>query len=79
MKETGIARPIDHMGRIVIPKEMRKRLSIFENDELDVSVEGSKIVLKKITPGCTFCGSRTGLSAIKGKYICADCKAELTK
>lgn len=79
MKETGIARPIDHMGRIVIPKEMRKRLSIFENDELGVSVEGNKIVLRKIIPGCTFCGSRSGLTALKDKYICAECKAELTK
>ena len=32
MKSTGIIRRIDSLGRIVIPKEIRKSLKIFEND-----------------------------------------------
>jgi AbrB family transcriptional regulator (stage V sporulation protein T) len=50
MKETGILRRIDDLGRIVIPKEIRKKLKIREGDNLDIFVEEEKIVLQKYSP-----------------------------
>ena len=36
MKETGIVRRIDELGRVVIPKEIRKTLRIKEGDPLEI-------------------------------------------
>ena len=44
---TGIVRRIDELGRIVIPKEIRKNLRIKNGDNLEVLVEGENITLKK--------------------------------
>ena len=38
---------IDELGRIVIPKDIRKRLSIKTNDTLEIGMDGDKIVLNK--------------------------------
>lgn len=48
MKATGIVRRIDDLGRIVIPKEIRKNLRVREGDSLEIYTDGSdSIVLKK--------------------------------
>ena len=47
MKATGIIRRIDDLGRIVIPKEIRKNLRIKEGDNLEIFVENEEIILKK--------------------------------
>ena len=51
MKATGIVRKIDDLGRIVIPKEIRKNLHIHEGDPLEIFVQtNGEIVLKKYAP-----------------------------
>ena len=48
MKSTGIVRKVDQLGRIVIPKELRRTLQIVEiEDSLEIFVENDTIVLKK--------------------------------
>jgi len=47
MKSTGVIRRIDDLGRIVIPKEIRKNLRIKEGDNLEVFIEDENIILKK--------------------------------
>ena len=47
MKATGIVRRIDDLGRVVIPKEIRKNLRIKEGDNLEIFVEGEEVILKK--------------------------------
>lgn len=47
MKSTGVIRRIDDLGRVVIPKEIRKNLRIKEGDNLEVYVQNDEIVLKK--------------------------------
>ncbi len=44
---TGIIRRIDELGRIVIPKEIRKNLRIKNGDNLEILVDGESIILKK--------------------------------
>jgi transcriptional pleiotropic regulator of transition state genes len=47
MKTTGIVRKVDELGRVVIPMELRKALSIKEKDPLEIFVDGSHIILQK--------------------------------
>ena len=47
MSTTGIIRRIDELGRIVIPKEIRKNLRIKNGDNLEILVDGENITLKK--------------------------------
>lgn len=47
MKNTGVIRKIDNLGRIVVPKEIRKNLNIHNGDDVQIFIEGDKIVLKK--------------------------------
>lgn len=49
MKSTGIVRRIDDLGRIVIPKEIRKNLKIKENETLEIFVDNENIILKKFS------------------------------
>ena len=50
MKETGIVRRIDELGRIVIPKEIRKNLRINTGDNVEIYMdENNKIILKKFS------------------------------
>lgn len=48
MKSTGIIRRVDELGRIVIPIELRNKLKIAEKDPIEIYVDGSSIVLKKL-------------------------------
>jgi transcriptional pleiotropic regulator of transition state genes len=77
LKSTGIVRQIDELGRIVLPKELRKNLEIKPKEPLEIFVDGDMIVLKKYVPACTFCGQTEGIQPFKNKYICPKCKEEL--
>ena len=50
MKTTGIIRRIDDLGRIVIPKELRRTLRIKNGDSLEIFVDNEDIILKKYSP-----------------------------
>ena len=51
MKATGIVRRIDDLGRIVIPKEIRRTLRIRESDPLEIFTDREgEIILKKYSP-----------------------------
>lgn len=51
MRATGIVRKIDDLGRIVIPKEIRKTLRIRESDPLEIFTDrDGQIILKKYSP-----------------------------
>ena len=47
MKTTGITRPVDALGRIVIPMEIRDSFGIKTKDTLEIFVHGDQIILKK--------------------------------
>ena len=51
MKATGIVRRIDDLGRVVIPKEIRRTLRIREGDPLEIFVEkDGEVIFKKYSP-----------------------------
>ena len=47
MKTTGVVRRIDELGRIVVPKEIRKTLKIRDGESLEIFLEDGNIILKK--------------------------------
>ena len=50
MQDRGIVRRIDELGRLVIPKELRKTLRIREGDPLEIYASKDELVLKKYSP-----------------------------
>ena len=77
MKATGIVRPVDPLGRVVIPVELRRTLNIKTDDSLEVFVDGDYIMLKKYEPACIFCGNAKDVENIHGKNVCRKCLEEL--
>ncbi len=78
MKSTGIIRDVDGMGRIVIPKEIRKQLKIESNvDSLEIFIEGDSIVLRKYKPACFFCDTLDELVDYNDYKICVNCVEKL--
>ena len=73
LKSTGIVRKVDCLGRIVLPMEIRRIFEIGEDTPLEIFVDGEKVVIKKYTPGCVFCGQINGVIKIGGKSICPNC------
>ena len=79
MKNTGIVRKLDDLGRIVLPKETRKVLDMEEGTPLEIFVDGQTIVLRKYQASCIFCGEAADVTEYKGKKICKKCLKELRK
>ena len=82
MKETGIIRGLDNMGRVVIPKEIRKFLDMTEGvDEFEIYMQDDSIILKKHKPACVFCGAEENCIEFENQKICKSCikKMQLIK
>ena len=51
MKATGIVRRIDDLGRVVIPKEIRRTMRIREGDPLEIFTDADgEVIFKKYSP-----------------------------
>lgn len=73
LKSTGIVRDVDGLGRIVIPKELRKTLHIDSKDPLEIYVDGTSVILKKYKPACIFCDGAENVVTLNDHKICKDC------
>ena len=71
MKATGIVRRIDELGRVVIPKEIRRTLRIKEGDPLEIFTDRDELMLKKYSPIATLEGfseaTAKSLNLLSGK------------
>jgi transcriptional pleiotropic regulator of transition state genes len=77
MKSTGIVRPIDPLGRLVIPAEIRKTMEWPEKTPMEIYTEGDSVIIKKYQPACIFCGSLDDVHEFKGKKVCGKCASEI--
>lgn len=77
MKSTGIVRKVDELGRIVLPSELRKLLTINIKDPVEIYVSGESIILKKYIPACIFCDRASEIISFKGKNICKKCLEQM--
>ncbi|MBJ8108941.1 AbrB/MazE/SpoVT family DNA-binding domain-containing protein [Bacillus cereus group sp. N6] len=80
MKNTGVARKVDELGRVVIPVELRRTLGIAEGTALDFHVEGENIVLRKQEKSCFVTGevSDSNMELLDGRmFLSKDGASEL--
>lgn len=75
-----ITRKLDHLGRIIIPREFRMKLGAESGDNIDMTQqEDGKIILtiRKKQISCRLCGSGTGLIQSGRGYVCKLCVGEI--
>ena len=68
---------IDKLGRVVIPKSIRKALNLSHEDELPLSVEEGKLIITKRDKLCTCCKNAKVVQQIKDNFICGDCLSSI--
>lgn len=88
MHMTGIVRRVDDLGRIVIPKEIRKRLNITEGEPMMLYIENDCVTFKKydflkesrnaIKRTIDFVNEDTDLNAVKRLAVVEKLKEALT-
>lgn len=79
MKDTGIVRNVDDLGRFVLPMELRKKLHINIGDPLEVFVDGDSIVLRKYVPADIFNGRSEDLIEYCGMQVSKKSILEMAK
>ena len=57
MKIFGIIRKVDGLGRIVLPTELRRAVNMKAGAEVQIELQGNKIVLTPVEFSCALCGS----------------------
>jgi AbrB family transcriptional regulator, transcriptional pleiotropic regulator of transition state genes len=79
MKNTGIVRKLDELGRITLPKELRRTLGIEDRDPLEIYTEDDTIVLKKYSgiDKCKHCGSTEDVVKSEDIVICKKCASKV--
>lgn len=76
MKATGYVRRVDQLGRVVLPRALRRELGLEDGTPIAIAVDGEDIVLEKHVPRCVFCRQPTE-ATVSGKLVCPACQAEL--
>lgn len=60
--KTGVARPIDGLGRVVIPVEIRRSMGLQPDDYLAFETTDTSITMRKAVSQCVICGSTENCS-----------------
>lgn len=77
-KDACVARKIDRLGRIVIPKEILKTLNFdIETDRFQIFTEGNTVILVRTQLGCVFCGNTENIVEFSGRFVCDKCINEI--
>lgn len=69
----GIERRIDSLGRIVIPKEVRKSLNFKEGDLVSIKLYDNYVRIEKSESRCIFCNSTDELREYNTHKMCKKC------
>lgn len=79
MAKTEFNRNIDSLGRLVIPKQFRKKMDIpDEGGTVIVTCVNGTVTVSKATVTCIFCESKKDLTEFKGRTLCRKCLKELS-
>lgn len=79
LKSVGIVRKIDDMGRLVIPKGLRKSLGMEQGDAFEIYTDEDSIILKKYNPADIFTGEMENLVEYNGKKVSVNSIKELAR
>ncbi len=67
----------DNVGRLVIPRDIRRALSMTPGTEVKICVVKDSSAVERLTPVCAICGAENPELEFKGKRICVNCLKEL--
>jgi transcriptional pleiotropic regulator of transition state genes len=79
VKNTGMVRKLDELGRITLPMELRKNMNINDKDQLEIFVENGTVILRKYEPYDVFTGSTNNLIDYFGKKVSRESIIEMAK
>ena len=80
MRETGIVRAVDELGRLVLPIEIRRNLGLGEGESVEFFVddENGRIMFRKYrAKECVFCQDIEPLHYFRGRLVCETCLRSL--
>lgn len=78
MLSTGMTREIDPVGRVVLPKELRRTYGIETGDPVEIFSDERGIRIRKYkSTTCIFCFKIKNPVFYKGQFICEDCAISL--
>lgn len=67
-------RRMDHLGRIVVPREYVKELNFEYKQMVDITVSGRSIQIRRAEPCCCICGHQERLSTLNDyTFLCSRC------
>lgn len=79
-KTTGIIRTLDELGRIVVPREVRKTLDLAPGDSMEIAIVDGCLVFAPQRTHCVFCGRKENLvTQYNGHHACGHCMAGLER
>lgn len=73
MNERCMTRPVDALGRVVLPIGLRRKMDIKHNDLFEILTEDDTILLEKYSEKCIFCSGTDNVTLFKDKPICMNC------
>jgi len=79
MFTTGYIRKIDSLGRITIPADLRKKLSLSHNDSIEIFIKDQMLVFRRYAPADIFTGNTKNLINYHGKRISKESIEEMAK
>jgi AbrB family transcriptional regulator, transcriptional pleiotropic regulator of transition state genes len=75
-----IVRRLDELGRLVIPMELRRRLSWSTRQPLAVRVENDEVILSRYEQACALCGdSEAELTEVGRASVCQACRQAVAR
>lgn len=77
MKRAGFTAQVDSVGRLVIPRQIRKQFGIDEKSVLEIFTTDSSIVLKKYQQSCAFCNDQEDIVDFRNLAVCKKCLSEI--
>ncbi len=72
---TQYVRKLDHMGRIVLPAEYRRKTGIDDMSEVRITESNGKIIIERLSPYCKICGAEENLN--DKMSVCEECIAKI--
>ena len=77
MKNTGLVRELDNLGRLAIPKELRQSHNMAVGTPFEIYIDGQDIIFKRYKPVCVFCGNSQKSIEFKGRIVCDECLKDI--
>ncbi|WP_165861443.1 AbrB/MazE/SpoVT family DNA-binding domain-containing protein [Paenibacillus paeoniae] len=75
----GIVRKLDDLCRIVVPREIQRQLEWIPQDEIEITVSGQVVSLRRYMPGCVLCAAEDNLAKVNGKNLCLSCRTSAAR